>query len=169
MDLEQINTMIITYENTRRLGIGETVLSSDFCCIPSTEAGEVPELHYVDKPEVGKIITDEELVEYRRSLQGDPFELICDLHKIETEMGRKAMKIAIANIEVLDRKQKDYGSNNINQFGEFGVLVRMTDKMERLKNLWRMEKPKNESVEDTYLDLSNYAIIALLVRRGVWK
>lgn len=161
--------MKISYENTRRLGIGETVSSNDFCCIPATEPGEKPELHYVDQPEVGKLICDEELVEYRRSLQADPVATICQEYGIETEMGIAALRLALENVAVLDRKQRDYGSRNISSFGEFGVLVRMTDKMERLKNLWKMEKPKNESVEDSYLDLSNYALIAILVRRGIWK
>jgi hypothetical protein len=161
--------MKINYENTRRLGIGETVTSADFCCIPATEPGEEPELHYVDKPEVGKIITDEELIEYRRSLQADPIATICQQYGIETKMGLEALKVAIANVATLDMKQRDYGSGNISSFGEFGVLVRMNDKMERLKNLWKMQEPKNESVEDSYLDLSNYALIAILVRRGIWK
>lgn len=161
--------MKIDYENTRRLGVGETVLSSDFCCIPATESGERPELHYVDAPEVGKIIDPEDMVEYRRSLQGDPISLICEQFSIETKMGIEALRVAIANIATLDMKQRDYGSGNISSFGEFGVLVRMNDKMERLKNLLKMELPKNESVEDSYLDLANYAIIAVLVRRGIWK
>ncbi len=161
--------MKINYENTRRLGVGETVTSSDFCCIPATEPGEEPELHYVDAPEVGKIVDPEDMIEYRRSLQGDPISLICEQFGIETQMGIEALRVAIANIATLDMKQRDYGSGNISSFGEFGVLVRMNDKMERLKNLLKMESPKNESVEDSYLDLANYAIIAVLLRRGIWK
>jgi hypothetical protein len=30
------------------------------------------------------------------------------------------------------------------------------------------KEAKNESVDDTLLDLANYAIIALLVRKGKW-
>jgi hypothetical protein len=69
----------------------------------------------------------------------------------------------------MDRKQMDYGSGNISAFGEFGVLVRMNDKIERLKHLNKMPNPKNESIEDSYMDLSNYAIIAMMIRRNIWK
>jgi hypothetical protein len=63
-------------------------------------------------------------------------------------------------------KQKDYGPGNIMSFGEFGVLVRVNDKIERLKNLLKEGKtPKNESVEDSWKDIANYAIIALMLRR----
>ena len=162
--------MKIDYENTRQLGIGETIVPSDFYCVPSPDGElEEVELHYVDQPEVGKIITDEELIEYRRSLQADPFDALCADYGIETRMAKEALKLALENICLFDMKQRDYGSANISVFGEFGVLVRMTDKMERLKNLWKMSEPKNESIDDSYIDLGNYALIALLVRKGIWK
>jgi hypothetical protein len=69
----------------------------------------------------------------------------------------------------MDTKQQDYGSNNISAFGEFGVLVRLNDKMERLKHLNKMPSVKNESIDDTYLDIANYAVIALMIRRNLWK
>ena len=70
---------------------------------------------------------------------------------------------------VLAAKQYDYGHSNIMDFGEYGVLVRANDKMARLKNLLSPTsetQPKNESIEDSWKDLANYAIIALMVRRG---
>jgi hypothetical protein len=77
--------------------------------------------------------------------------------------------IAAELVDLLCRKQADYGPGNINAFGEKGVVVRMNDKMERLKRLvWGDKEPANESVEDSYKDMGNYAIIALMVRRGVW-
>ena len=77
------------------------------------------------------------------------------------------------------RKQTDYGPGNISAFGELGVLVRLSDKLERLKNLlltrdaqgritMNPAAPANESVEDSYRDLLNYALIALMVRQGQW-
>lgn len=66
-------------------------------------------------------------------------------------------------------KQKDYGPANIAAFGEIGVLIRLNDKFERLKNLIKTGKsPKNESIEDTWIDLANYAMIGLAVHRGWW-
>jgi hypothetical protein len=67
-------------------------------------------------------------------------------------------------------KQKDYGPANIAGFGEIGVLIRLNDKFQRLKNLLTSGKsPKNESVEDTWIDLLNYSVIGLAVHRGWWS
>jgi hypothetical protein len=45
----------------------------------------------------------------------------------------------------------------------------MSDKLERLKNLiYKNREPNNESLEDSFVDMANYAIIALMVQRGVW-
>jgi hypothetical protein len=41
--------------------------------------------------------------------------------------------------------------------------------MERLKNLNKMPSVKNESIEDTYQDIANYAVISLMIRRNLWK
>jgi hypothetical protein len=48
-------------------------------------------------------------------------------------------------------------------------MVRLHDKMERLKNLiYNNRITKNESVEDSFLDSMNYNLIALMVLRGKW-
>lgn len=69
-------------------------------------------------------------------------------------------------------KQADYGPSNINNAhgGPInGLLVRIGDKFERLKNLYSSEdKPNFESIEDSFKDLANYAIIGLMVQRGKW-
>lgn len=66
-------------------------------------------------------------------------------------------------------KQADYGPSNIAAFGEFGVLVRANDKLERLKHLYKTgDTAQNEPYEDSWHDLAGYAIIALLVRHGRW-
>ena len=72
--------------------------------------------------------------------------------------------------ETMVAKQRDYGPGNIGQFGELGVLVRTNDKMERLKNLLYVNpgEAQNESLDDTWLDLANYGLIGLMVRRGIW-
>lgn len=75
--------------------------------------------------------------------------------------------------EVMIRKNRDYASakaDNISEFGELGVLVRANDKLSRLKNLlWHTKhQPKNESIADSWVDLANYCVIAMLVRRGIW-
>ena len=86
---------------------------------------------------------------------------------------------ATAVWEVMDQlgnclilKQSDYGPGNVNNaFGGpmNGLMVRIGDKFERLKNLLSNNKQTNyESVEDSFMDLANYAVIALMVKRGTW-
>lgn len=73
----------------------------------------------------------------------------------------KACKVA----KILISKQHDYGKSNILDFGELGVIVRVNDKIARLKNLnSKGIIPKNESVDDTWLDIAGYAIIAMMLR-----
>jgi hypothetical protein len=89
---------------------------------------------------------------------------------LQTEMGKAALKVALENVKLLDRKQQDYGSGNIATFGEKGVLVRCVDKTERLKQLvWKSKTAKNETVYDSWQDLANYAVIAQLCNQGNWR
>ena len=71
------------------------------------------------------------------------------------------------------RKHADYGPMNISGApgGPMnGLRVRMYDKLARLNNLVDTgDTPNYESIEDTLLDLANYAIIGLLVQRGQWE
>lgn len=81
-----------------------------------------------------------------------------------------AEQIANECVGLMISKQKDYGKDNILDFGEYGVLVRMNDKFQRLKNLNKSGKePNNESIEDTLKDIANYAIISLMLRRGQFE
>src|SRR5215472_293922 len=54
---------------------------------------------------------------------------------LKTSVGLSALRYALANAMLMDRKQQDYGPKNISSFGTFGVVVRMTDKFERLKTV----------------------------------
>ena len=68
------------------------------------------------------------------------------------------------------KKHKDYGKGNILDTGELGVLFRINDKVNRLKNLMNTNsEPKNESINDTWLDIAVYAVIALLLRNKEFK
>jgi C-terminal processing protease CtpA/Prc len=74
--------------------------------------------------------------------------------------------------KVLVKKQQDYGPNNIaNAPGGpiNGIQVRMYDKIARINNLvYNKVEPENESLHDSFLDLANYAIIAMMVLDGKW-
>ena len=78
-------------------------------------------------------------------------------------------------------KNADYSPANILATGEVGLVTRLWDKTARLMNLVGIKfkyllhenvsppkNPKNESINDSLLDLAVYAIIGLLLRQGKW-
>lgn len=73
---------------------------------------------------------------------------------------------------LLIRKHADYGPKNISQSpgGPLnGLRVRMWDKIARINHLLDTgNNAKNESLEDSFADLANYSIIALMVLKGKW-
>jgi hypothetical protein len=74
---------------------------------------------------------------------------------------------------IMMKKQEDYGPLNIALApggAMNGLRVRMYDKLARLNNMAdKSATPNYESIEDTFIDLANYAIIGLLVQRGQWE
>ena len=77
-------------------------------------------------------------------------------------------------LKVLVDKQRDYGPKNISEApgGPInGLLVRMNDKMQRLINLTyeNPNDPAYESIKDSYADLANYCVIAMMVLDNKWK
>lgn len=74
--------------------------------------------------------------------------------------------------QVLVKKQSDYGPKNISHSpgGPLnGLRVRMHDKLSRINNLIDSgATPENESLRDSFLDLANYSIIAMMVIDGKW-
>ena len=74
--------------------------------------------------------------------------------------------------ELLLSKHRDYGPKNISLSpgGPMnGLRVRMWDKLARINNLIETDvDPKHESLEDSFKDMANYAIIGLLVLQGKW-
>jgi hypothetical protein len=75
-------------------------------------------------------------------------------------------------LDLLLSKHKDYGPKNIADApgGAInGLRVRMHDKLARINNLYGSAlQPEHESLEDSFKDMANYAIIGLLVLRGEW-
>ena len=71
-------------------------------------------------------------------------------------------------LEIIKAKNTDYSSNddpfkNFRMWGEIGFAVRMSDKVSRIQQLIQNGKAevKDESLEDTLLDLSNYSHLML--------
>lgn len=103
------------------------------------------------------------------------FAKLADHLGLKTDLARSALGVAISQIQCLDRKQQDYGPSNLIEFGAQGVLVRLSDKRSRIINL--RSKPSgsnenrvalNESESDSWLDLSNYALIGYLMVNNIW-
>ena len=72
--------------------------------------------------------------------------------------------------DVHRRKNADYGDAAHEGYKEFGIqyyIIQLHNKLQRLKSLTKdNSKPQvNESIEDTLLDLANYAVMALESRR----
>jgi hypothetical protein len=85
---------------------------------------------------------------------------------------RHAADITDELLDILYKKHQDYGPLNIAHApgGALnGLRVRMHDKLARLNHLVDSgDTPNYETIEDTLIDLANYAIIGLMVQRGQW-
>ena len=88
--------------------------------------------------------------------------------RLETHLSNTMKELA----ELLLSKHKDYGPKNISQApgGALnGLRVRIHDKSARINHLIdNKTTPNHESLEDSFKDMANYAIISLLVLRGQW-
>lgn len=63
-------------------------------------------------------------------------------------------------------KNHDYGNSFSELYAEFGLLssvIRLSDKLGRLKTLLKAEaKVKDESIRDTLLDMANYCVMTVM-------
>ena len=83
--------------------------------------------------------------------------------------------------ELFAKKHLDYGMHNVSagtnldtqdetEFAMTGLWYRLSDKINRWKNMIISgRKAQNETLIDTFQDVTNYGIIAQLVSRGMWK
>jgi len=156
--------------NTRELGVGDSLLNSDFIVMESAWDGAPPDFIPVGREHAGHIIDGTEELTFRRFTVESPIDAICKEYAIDTDMGREALYIALENVALLNRKHHDYGPGNIAATGEQGVVTRIADKSARLIQLvMKNLGPANETVEDSYADISNYGLIGQLLRRNLWK
>ena len=64
------------------------------------------------------------------------------------------------------KKHKDYGKGNVLDMGELGIAFRISEKFNRIKHLLvQQRKPENESLEESWIDIAVYAVIAVLLKR----
>lgn len=72
------------------------------------------------------------------------------------EAGRQLLQTVIG-------KQRMYGHGNIARFGVPGLVIRLNDKLERLKNIQKHDGPVLfEPLHDTWLDICGYSVIAVM-------
>ena len=115
--------------------------------------------------ESGEVITDAESV-----LENAYPKMIAEFKKIQKEQ-----------FDLFCKKQHDYGPGNISvgtqlqtddeiKLSLTGLWFRMNDKIQRLKTMLLSGRKAavEESMEDAYLDVSNYGIMATIVSRGKW-
>lgn len=78
-------------------------------------------------------------------------------------------KICSALTELYQRKNHDYGDSFGKSFNEYGMAmpcIRLEDKLNRLKALTRKDaEVMDETIDDTLMDLANYAIMTLVERQ----
>jgi len=100
--------MIPNSENSRTLGVGETLRATDYVhfASPLDEDGDYEPL---EKHFVGELITGNEVFEFVRVTAPDPISIICDEYGIATETGREALLYAIKGVAVFDQKIRNRG------------------------------------------------------------
>ena len=110
------------------------------------------------------------------------YDVIEQMEKEWPEMSTEFKRIQKEQYELFLHKQHDYGPGNISvgtnlqtqdevHLSLTGLWFRMNDKLQRLKTLLlsgRKNAVEGEPMEDAYLDVSNYGIMATIVGRGKW-
>jgi hypothetical protein len=112
-----------------------------------------------------------------------PHSAVNDFEKTYPELAEEFRKIQAEQYELFAGKMMDYGLGNISlgstlenqddiNLSITGIWLRCNDKINRLKNILK-RNGKNyvagEAAIDSFIDISNYGIIAQLVLRGKWK
>ena len=125
-----------------------------------------------------KVIKDTPRVE-EQVRNGDVISL---MEKEWPEMTKEFKKLQREQYELFLHKQHDYGPGNISvgtslqteeevHLSLTGLWFRMNDKIQRLKTLLMNKRESavaGEPMEDAYLDVSNYGIMATIVKKGLW-
>ena len=126
-----------------------------------------------------KMVKKEEINSY---LTGDHGDIVTLMEQEWPEMTKEFKKLQREQYVLFLHKQHDYGPGNISvgtqlqtkeevRLSLMGLFFRMNDKIQRVKTLLmnnRESAVKDEPIEDAYLDVSNYGIMATIVSRGKW-
>jgi Nucleotide modification associated domain 1 len=92
-------------------------------------------------------------------------------HVVENEFEEAIVDTCHELAEIIIRKNRDYGDSFrkvYEEYGDLSLIIRLTDKLERLKSLQNKENlVKDESKEDTIRDTAGYAILALALKKVI--
>tara|TARA_R100001015_G_C4631660_1_gene194359 strand:+ start:1746 stop:2129 length:384 start_codon:yes stop_codon:yes gene_type:complete len=124
-----------------------------------------------------KSIKESKSVSYTESVH----PVVEQMEKEWPEMTAEFKRLQREQYELFLKKQHDYGPGNISvgtmlqttdevHLALTGLWFRMNDKIQRLKNMLmsKRESAVDEPMEDAYLDVSNYGIMATIVKNGKW-
>ena len=109
-------------------------------------------------------------------------DVVAMMEKEWPEMTAEFRRLQEAQYKLFLHKQHDYGPGNISvgtmlqtpeevKLSLTGLWFRTNDKLQRVKTLLmhgRESAVKDEPLEDAYLDVSNYGIMATIVKNGKW-
>ena len=115
-------------------------------------------------------------------LTDDHGDIVTLMEQEWPEMTKEFKRLQREQYELFLHKQHDYGPGNISVGTQLqtpdeihlsltGLWFRMNDKIQRLKTLLmgnRDNAVEGEPMEDAYLDVSNYGIMATIVKNGKW-
>ena len=108
---------------------------------------------------------------------------VSDFEKTYPELSKEFQSIQQEQYELFAGKMMDYGLSNISLGSDLltkedktlsltGIWLRCNDKINRLKNLMKRDGKNyvdGEGMIDSFIDIANYGIIAMMVIRNKWK
>jgi len=127
-------------------------------------------------------IKENDLTMTEKDLTGVKTPIVELMEKEWPEMTNEFKRLQREQYLLFCKKQHDYGPGNISvgtqlqteadvKLSLTGLWFRMNDKIQRLKTLLMGNKESavvDEPIEDAYLDVSNYGIMATIVKNGKW-
>ena len=126
------------------------------------------------------LVKDEDPVQYEVN---GVHKTIQDFERLYPELAEEFQAVQKEQYELFAAKMMDYGLSNISLGSDLstkedrdlsltGIWLRCNDKINRLKNMLKRNGKnyvQGEAMIDSFIDISNYGIIAMLVLRGKWK
>jgi hypothetical protein len=99
--------------------------------------------------------------------KADPlYDLMLELGELIDDGVGPFIDITNSLTKIYQAKNQDYGNSferSLYKFGLVASIIRLSDKMNRIESLSQTKaKVESESIEDTLLDLANYAIMTVI-------